>query len=95
LYEGFGFPPLEAMACGTPVLSSSRGSLPEILGDAALYFDPHEKESFHRKLTEILGSSMLQKELTLRGYEQIKKYSFERMAKETFALYKKSTENKE
>ena len=87
LYEGFGLPPLEAMTRGLPILSSSRGSLPEILGEAALYFDPHDVESLKKRLTEILDSKVLREELSLRGYAQVSQYSFERMAKETLKIY--------
>lgn len=95
LYEGFGFPPLEAMVRGLPVLSSSCGSLPEILGDAASYFDPHEAGSFEKRLTSILDSDIVREDLRLRGYEQVKRYSFDRMAKETLEIYIRSIKNKE
>lgn len=94
-YEGFGLPPLEAMARGVVVLSSCCGSLPEILGKAALYFDPHTIGSLEEKLREMLHSETVQKEYTRRGYIQANKYSFERMAKETLSVYRNSIKNKE
>ncbi|MFZ2187912.1 MAG: glycosyltransferase family 1 protein [Candidatus Moraniibacteriota bacterium] len=87
LYEGFGLPPLEAMARGVPVLSSACGSLPEILGEAASYFDAHEVESLKKALTGILGSETTRKEFSRRGYARVNSYSFERMADETLKLY--------
>ncbi len=94
LYEGFGLPPLEAMARGLPVLSSDRGSLPEILGSAARYFDPQVEGSLEKALAAIFGSEALRSELSERGYEQAARYSWETMAKATLALYQESIQNK-
>ncbi|NCQ06469.1 MAG: glycosyltransferase family 4 protein [Candidatus Moranbacteria bacterium] len=89
-YEGFGFPPLEAMARGLPVLSSSCGSLPEILGTSAMYFDPQSKQSLEDGLQTILTSSVLQDTLRNAGYQQVGKYSFTRMAEETKRVYEQT-----
>ena len=62
-YEGFGFPPLEAMACNTPVISSDRTSLPEVVGDAALLVDPDHVDAIERALAELLSSPGLRAEL--------------------------------
>lgn len=94
LYEGFGLPPLEAMAHGLPVLSSSCGSLPEILGDAAYYFDPHTDGSFARELGTVLGNETLRHTLVSRGYRQEALYSWEKMAVETQRLYITCIKNK-
>lgn len=90
LYEGFGLPPLEAMARGVPVLASRCGSLPEILDNAALYFDPHTQGSFQETLTEILGSESMRMEYRMRGYQRVNFFSFRQMALETLSLYRKS-----
>lgn len=90
LYEGFGLPPLEAMQYGTPVLASCRGSLPEILGDAALYFEPTSSQDFCQKLEQLLQSSVLREELQEKGYRQVAKYSWEKMAQQTHKEYQKA-----
>lgn len=73
-YEGFGLPPVEAMACGAPVASSSASSLPEILGDAAVYFDPASAESIKSALASLLSDRAARDVLRLKGLEQAKKY---------------------
>lgn len=87
LYEGFGLPPLEAMARACPVLSSNRTSLPEVLGEAALYFDPENESDMIEKMTLILDQVDLRKSLVSRGLEQVKKYSWWQCAKETLSVY--------
>ena len=89
LYEGFGIPPLEAMAAGTPVLASNVSVMPEVLGDAALYFDPYNIEDMAEKMYQVTASYHLRQQLKAKGAAQIKKYSFARMAKATFEVYKK------
>lgn len=86
-YEGFGLIGLEAMACGTPVVSSDRTSLPEILGDAAVYFNPENYRQIAEKINMVLIDKKLYNELVEKGFEQIKKYSWEKMGKETVEIY--------
>lgn len=74
-YEGFGLPPLEAMACGCPVASSSASCLPEILGDACLYFDPASVESIKSALAALLSDKGTRDTLRLKGLAQAKKYA--------------------
>ncbi|KGX91000.1 glycosyltransferase family 4 protein [Pontibacillus marinus] len=88
LYEGFGIPPLEAMYYGCPVLVSNTSSIPEIVGDAGIYFDPYETEDFIEKLTLSLENTQLREDIILKGYKQEKKYSWDRCSKETFEFYR-------
>lgn len=89
LYEGFGLPPIEAMACGTPVVSSNTSCMPEVLGEAARYFDPLDVEEMAKVMAEVGKSYSLKRELKAKGLQQAKLYSFDRMAKETLAVYRK------
>ncbi len=83
LYEGFGLPVLEAMQRGCPVLTSNVSSLPEAGGNAALYFDPNKSEDIAKKLEIIIKDKKLRYEMIKKGYEQIKKFSWEKTAKQT------------
>ncbi|MEE8525770.1 MAG: glycosyltransferase family 1 protein [Thermoanaerobaculia bacterium] len=87
LAEGFGLPVAEAMACGAPVLTSNRSSLPEVAGDAARLVDPDGVDDIHRGLAELLADPELRRTLKARGLEQAAKFSWRRTATETFALY--------
>jgi glycosyltransferase involved in cell wall biosynthesis len=78
LYEGFGLPPLEAMACGTPVVTSRISSLPEVVGDAALLVDPYSVEDIAHGLERVLGDEGLRGELSTRGRGRVKQFSWER-----------------
>jgi len=89
LYEGFGLPPLEAMACGTPVVSSNVSCMPEVLGDAAVYFDPLNVEDMAKAMAEVGKNYTLKRELKAKGLKQAKLYSFDRMAEETLAVYRR------
>jgi len=87
LMEGFGLPGLEAMGHGTPVISSNATCLPEIYGKAAHYFDPTNTDDIARAITEVLGNEKLRQKLSISGYEQIKKYSWKKMAEQTLKVY--------
>lgn len=87
LYEGFGLPPVEAMACGTPVVASRAGSLPEVLGDAALYFDPLEPEEMAALLEKLLSSRDETGRLRRLGLERAGRYRWDDCARRTRALY--------
>lgn len=77
LYEGFGLPPLEAMAAGCPVIASSAASLPEICGDAALYCDPHNPADISDKIRELMGNAPLQTQLRQKGMMQARGFSWD------------------
>lgn len=87
LYEGFGLPVLEAMACGTPVTCSATSSLPEVMGNAALSFDPESVQSIIAALRRLLSDADLQASLSQRGFEQAARFSWEQVAAETKAVY--------
>lgn len=87
LCEGFGLPVLEAMSCGTPVLCSNSASLPEIGGDAAVYFDPNSLDQFMNILPKILEDNSLQNKLSRLGLEQANKFSWRKTAEKTKKVY--------
>jgi glycosyltransferase involved in cell wall biosynthesis len=89
LWEGFGLPVLEAMACGTPVLTSDVSSLPEVAGDAALLVPPTDVEAIADGLTRLLGDAALRSDLAARGLRRVAAFSWERCARETLAVYTK------
>ncbi|MCK9378742.1 MAG: glycosyltransferase family 4 protein [Candidatus Moranbacteria bacterium] len=88
LYEGFGLPPLEAMAKGAPVASSNQDCMKEILGDSALFFNGRCQADMEEKMCRICEDSKLRIELVKKGYQQIGKYSWKRMGEETLEIYK-------
>lgn len=87
VYEGFGLPPLEAMACGTPVVCSNRTALPEVVGDAALLVDPEDDESLLAGILKLLKDPDLRAELRARGPEQARQFSWQKTAEATFWAY--------
>lgn len=88
LYEGFGLPPLEAMACGVPVICSSAASLPEVVGNAALTFAPKNEEMLASHIIHLIGDPDLQKELKQRGCIQASKFTWQETARKTISVYK-------
>jgi glycosyltransferase involved in cell wall biosynthesis len=88
LYEGFGLPPLEAMACGTTVVCSNASSLPEVVGDAALMVDPYDVEALAEAMHRVLSDPDLADDLRQRGLERAAGFTWERTARETVEVYR-------
>lgn len=93
LYEGFGLPLIEAFSCGAPVVSSNRGSLMEIGEEAAVYFDPENINQFVSILKEVLQNKSLRDRLSKLGFEQARKFSWEKVARSTKEVYLKTSIN--
>jgi len=85
-YEGFGLPILEAMKCGIPAVSSNTSSLPEVGGEAVLYFDPHSVDDIKDNLERVLKDENLRRDLVEKGFEQVKKFSWEKAAREVLGI---------
>ena len=86
--EGFGLPPLEALACGCPVVASRAGALPEVLGDAARYFDPSDEEGMAEALVWGVREGR-SPEARARGFRRAREFTWERAARETVRLYER------
>ena len=87
LYEGFGLPAIEAMACGIPVVASSAASLPEVVGDAGILFDPYDASDISNKIYAVLKDEDLRRELIEKGLKRASAFSWEKAAKQTLELY--------
>jgi len=88
-FEGFGIPPLEAMACGAPVITSNTSSLPEVVGDAALMVDPHDVIALGHAITCLLEDEQLREELRQKGYQRAQHYSWSASASKMLSIYQK------
>lgn len=88
LYEGFGLPVLEAMACGTPVICSNISSLPEVVGDAAIKVDPMDVDDISRAMRLIIDDSSLRDKLVKKGLARVKEFSWEKTASKTLEVYR-------
>ncbi|MCD6511209.1 MAG: glycosyltransferase family 4 protein [Thaumarchaeota archaeon] len=92
IYEGFGWPPLEAMACGCPVISSNSTSMPEVLGKAAVYVDPMNPEAWCDAMEEVLKSDRLRRRLSSYGMARAREFDWRRTARETEKVYREVEE---
>jgi glycosyltransferase involved in cell wall biosynthesis len=88
LYEGFGLPVLEAMSCGTPVISSSRSSIPEIVGSAGILIDPTDIRELADQIIRLLRNPAEQKRLSLAGIEQAGRFTWRETARKTLDVYR-------
>jgi glycosyltransferase involved in cell wall biosynthesis len=88
LYEGFGLPPLEAMSCGTPVISSNTSSIPEVVGEAGILVDPYQVNDLAAAIYKVAGSVSLQNELSQKGLERARLFSWKKCAEETLQVYR-------
>ena len=87
LYEGFGLPPLEAMACACPVITSNTSSLPEVVGDAGIMIDPNDVDSLTESMLKILTDNQLREEMSRKSLERAKMFSWKKTARETWKVY--------
>ena len=87
LYEGFGLPPLEAMACGAPVITSNSTSLPEVVGNAGIMVDPDDEETLAQRMLDLLTNESLRQTLIVKGLERAKEFSWQKCAEETARVY--------
>jgi glycosyltransferase involved in cell wall biosynthesis len=87
LYEGFGLPPLEAMACGTPVITSNVSSLPEVVGDAAILVDPYDTEALSSAMLKLISDTDLRHVLREKGLARAKLFSWDETARQTLRVY--------
>ena len=91
LYEGFGLPPLEAMSAGCPVVCSNTGSMPEVVRNAGVYFNPLDIEEMRNAIERVVFSEDLKNQLVTLGYENIKKFSPSKCASKTLEVYRRLT----
>jgi glycosyltransferase involved in cell wall biosynthesis len=87
LYEGFGLPPLEAMACGTPVITSNTSSLPEVVGDAGIMVDPYNIDELAKAMHKVLSNDGLREDMIKNGLERAKMFNWEKYAREILRVY--------
>jgi glycosyltransferase involved in cell wall biosynthesis len=88
LYEGFGLPPLEAMQCGTPVITSNTSSLPEVVGDAGLMINPTNKDDLCQAMLDVINNSTIRHKLSKKGLDRAAQFSWSKCAEETIKVYK-------
>lgn len=93
IYEGFGLPPLEAMACGIPVITSNTSSLPEVVSDAGILVDPYDVEGWASAIYNVLTNHKLRKKMITKGLERTKSFSWEYTARKTLNVYKEVYSN--
>lgn len=93
IYEGFGLPPLEAMQCGVPVITSNTSSLPEVVGDAGIMIDPKDEDALCQAMLDLINNQTLRTELSHKGLERAKQFSWAKCAEQTVEVYRIAAEN--
>lgn len=93
VYEAFGLPPLEAMGCGIPVITSNRGAFPEVVGDAGIMIDPNDVDGLARAMHTVLNNDGLREDMINRGLERSRLFSWEKCAKGIFEVYQEVLKN--
>ncbi|KAM3096031.1 glycosyltransferase family 4 protein [Phormidesmis sp. 146-35] len=93
LYEGFGLPPLEAMQCGTPVITSNTSSLPEVVGEAGIMIDPHQEDELCQALSKVLNSTELRIEMSQKSLQRASQFSWKKCAEQTAEVYQIAINN--
>ncbi len=88
-YEGFGLTPLEAMACGTPVIVSNSSSLPEVVGDAALLVEPTDVDGLAVAIWRVLSDTALREQMVKKGLQRARSFSWQKTAQETLEIYRR------
>jgi glycosyltransferase involved in cell wall biosynthesis len=88
LYEGFGLPPLEAMQCGTPVITSNTSSLPEVVGEAGIMVDPTDEDAICQSLLDVYRDAGLRAQMSRDSLDRARQFSWDRCVRETIAAYK-------
>ncbi len=91
--EGFGLPPLEAMQCGTPVITSNTSSLPEVVGDAGTMLDPNDLEGLCESITRHYENDAFREEMSAKALERAKLFSWKRFIDETLWAYRRTTDS--
>jgi glycosyltransferase involved in cell wall biosynthesis len=91
LFEGFGLPPLEAMACGTPVIASTGGAIPEVVGDAAFLVEPIEPKAFAEAMETVLQDSAVVEDLRFKGFQRVKKFTWRKTALSVLSMFESVT----
>lgn len=94
MYEGFGLPPIEAMACGTPCITSNSTSIPEIVGDGAITCEPNDIDDIADKMLTLLENEKLYREMSIKGLEKSSSFSWKKTAVETMSIYEKISKAK-
>ncbi|MCA9978586.1 MAG: glycosyltransferase family 4 protein, partial [Anaerolineales bacterium] len=87
LYEGFGLPLLEAMACGVPILSSNASSLPEVVGETAVQLPPHNQQAWSQTMLHLLANPASRQQMVIEGYRQIRQFTWEQSASQLLQIY--------